>query len=236
MKSGVSIANPTAEDLANCEISREIGSDEKVLWLGSPDMRYAFTLASPTSLLIMLVIVSYWIIKMMVGFDGSGYMVRALVVFSLTFAFALALDLMLVASLRYVSYLISDKTIYFFLRDFWFMGVAPINQFRKGGEPCFDGRGRVIKYELPDVARLEAYRSLVNKSVGNISIDTITNVMASRTYTDTNSVDTTIKCRYRKMLFTTRLFLSETVYAVNGVSSVCGLLECAIKEASDRSK
>lgn len=215
MKRGVSIIDPTSDDLARYELSCEIGSGEKPLWLGSPDMRYVFTLASSTYLLVIMFVAACFIIKLgiQLELDGDAYALRGVVVFSCIFAFIMIFDIAFILTLRRVIYLMSDKYIYIFIRD-----VRYTILYRLIGEACVDGRNRVLKYKLSQLSYYRAYSSVINKNVGNIFLS------PHSAYFPNNNDD--IVCVERqKVLCSSVTRIYDAIYAVRNFSQLCDIIK-----------
>lgn len=232
MKRGLSIMDPTADDLAKYELSHEIAPDERPLWLGAPDMKYAFSLASPTILLFIAIIAAFWRIKL--GFDsgGSARDARAMIVFDCTVAFFLIADLVIVLSLKQVLYLITDRCINIFIKDIWY-----VNLNYNTRKACQNHRGRVLKYDLSKILDIEARKSYFNGNIGNIYLEnSILSDGAVYRYDAKRYSNVSIKFRWFPIQLSTRLNLANIIYAINDVSAVCDLLRCAINRVVRRSE
>ena len=174
MKSGLSIVNPTADDLQTYGMSRHVEACEKPLWLGSPNMTYSLIFAALVTVSSSIIFVVYYRIK--IGFGCHAFSVniwfecgqyateaRAKIFFDLFPVVIFLFEIIFISSLKYISYLITDKHIYIFIENNWRAKLAYRTRMAvsKNGKPIF-------RYDWADLRRVEVRSSIINCNVGNI--------------------------------------------------------------------
>ncbi len=238
MKNGVSILRPSAYDLQNYGMLQHVDSDEKPLWLGFPNMRYAFIFAAPVLILCLIVWSAYYrttlgfgcdTFSVRVGFEcgQSATEARGKIFFDLFTASVFLFEVLVVAALKYVSYLITDKHIHIFIENHWCVNIA--NKTRLA---ISKNGGRHFCYDLARLRRLEVRSSIFNKNVGsiylcNVNFDgTISGDNSScvgKTYNQTNENGDIVKIKNKQAVFpgSWTLSLTNIIYAINDIDSLC---------------
>jgi hypothetical protein len=219
VKGGISIMNPTSEELEKYGLIHAVESDERPLWLGTPNMKYAFLLASPTTVLFLIILVAYWRVK--VGLDySSDRNARAAIVFDCIFAFTLILDLFIILLLKPFFYLITDKNINILVKDGLYANL--LYYTRKS-------RNIGLRYPLNNLRYFEIRKSFLNNKIGNIYLDSVSSDGTVSKYNSESNKDVTFRVQRFPIQISTRINVVNVLYCVTDVSAVSELLRGAIQ-------
>ena len=233
MKSGVSIMNPTTEDLAKYELSHEIGPGETALWLGTPNMRHAFFLASPATFLFVIIGTAFWIIKLCTEYSNSAQDVRAMFVFVCIFLAALIIDALVILALKRVYYLLSDRNLYIYIQNNWYSNLSYYTR-----QACSNHHGQVLTYKLSKIIDLEVRKSFLNRSVGNIYLDNsiLPDGIIYQYDPERYKQNVSVRTKRFPIQLSTNLTLSNVLYCINDVPDVCELLRVTINRIVRRNE
>jgi len=217
--------NPTLEELEKYQLIHEVDSDERLLWLGAPNMKYAFFLVSPATLLFSLILIAYWNVKFGLVYSSSDQNARAAIAFGCLFAFTFIFDLIVILSLKPFFYLITDKNLCILVKDGWYVNLLYYTRKARSG---------VLRYSLVYIGDFAVRKSFINDDVGNIYFDD--SISSDGIIDQQNKTDKDIKFRLKRfpIQISTRVGYAHIFYCVNDVSEVCELLREAIQKARRR--
>ncbi|MDE2115867.1 MAG: hypothetical protein KGJ29_13475, partial [Hyphomicrobiales bacterium] len=144
--------NPSIDDVVAYGFKDEIETTERPLWLGTPNLKYAYILAMPLMMVLLETLVAVVAIYDHITYDGSPLAQREVMIFD-TILFSLFIfNMFYILILTQFTYLITEKNLYIFIKDNWFANLS--FSVRRACRIC---KSRFLKFDLSLFGTLSVY-------------------------------------------------------------------------------
>lgn len=214
-----SIFDPKSTDLQEFGVRGINNSEENPLWIGRPNIIRAFSLSTPTTLFMLVILIVYLIVNYILKYKSIIYVNNTLIVLISILFFIIVFDIIFILFCLYkVVYIVTDKHIYICSKD-----IYTFNYLRFWGVVDPKLGGRVLKYEIKNINYINMYKSVFNGGIGNIYLPYELLMEAKGKIINR---DNTKLLKYKKIKFnfSTVIYVQNTMYSIVNAEEVCNII------------